>query len=75
MSLGLTMFAERLADLAEDARKTGKTPAARRRRILDGADPILVDAYRAGMDAALIAVAGHDAATLAIVKRKRELEP
>jgi len=75
MSLGLTIFAERLADLAEDAHHARKGAHDRRRRFLRGADPILVGAFRAGLDAALIAVAGNDAATLAIAKRKRELEP
>jgi len=86
MSLGLTIFAERLADLAKQAPACRVAPPARRRRIVAGVDPMLVEAYRegvdrvlrdvyrAGMDAALIAVAGNDAATLAIVRRRQELK-
>ena len=70
---GLTPFAERIAEIADEIARSKKGPAERRRRLIAALQAVLCDVHDAGIDAAMIAVRDKHEAVNAIVAAKAAL--
>jgi hypothetical protein len=65
--IGLRPFAERIADAVDDAARARTSSSARRNRVITASERVMLDAYVAGIERAMIAVRNDPAAVEAII--------